>query len=51
MSESKEFSAKVIQGGRITIPEHIRIDLDLKKGDRVRVVIQKPSSIRGNIIL
>jgi AbrB family looped-hinge helix DNA binding protein len=49
--ESKEFSARVIQGGRITIPEHVRIDLHIKTGDRVKIILQKPLSLKGNIII
>lgn len=51
MSESKEFSAEVIEGGRLTIPKHIRHDLDLKKGEWVKITIQKSVRQRGNIIL
>lgn len=50
MPESQNFSAEVISGGRITIPEHIRIDLNIKEGDRVRIIIQKAINIRGEII-
>lgn len=51
MSESEEFSADIIEGWRITIPKSARKDLQLKKGDRLRVVIKKRSALRGDTIL
>ncbi|MDD5614966.1 MAG: hypothetical protein PHH85_02055 [Candidatus Methanoperedens sp.] len=51
MQETKEFSAEVIEGGRVTIPKGIRHELELKKGEWVKMTIQKSTKQRGNIIL
>lgn len=51
MSEVKEFSAEVIEGWRVTVPKGIRHELDLKKGEWVKITIQRSTKQRGNIIL
>lgn len=51
MPEAKEFSAEVRKGGRITIPKGTRYELDLKEGMWVKVIIQKSTRQRGNLIL
>lgn len=49
--ESKNFSAKVIHGGRVTIPQSIRIDLDIKNGDRVNISLSKKPKLKEGVIL
>lgn len=51
MPETKEFSAEVRKGGRITIPRGTRHELGLEEGVWVKVTIQKSTRQRGNLIL
>lgn len=51
MQESRKFSAEIIEGGRITIPRDIRIDMDLKKGKRVKLILLKDDITRGDTII
>jgi len=44
---SETFVAKIIVGGRITIPESVRDVLGLKEGDLVRAVVEKANKTKG----
>jgi AbrB family looped-hinge helix DNA binding protein len=41
MGQSEIFNARIINGGRITIPEIVRAKLDLAEGEIVEVSVRK----------
>lgn len=43
--EKGNFSAQVIESGRITIPKWIRGNMDLSKGDQLLVEIKKVEDV------
>ena len=51
MPESKEFVGRVISGNRITIPEWILDDLSIKKGEKVRILVQRARNTRGDTVI
>jgi len=44
--ERETFTTKIQTQGRILIPYHIRRELNLKEGDKVRITIEKVSPKR-----
>ena len=44
--DTKEFTAELISDGRVTIPKHIREELELKEADRVHMTVKKAAPRR-----